>query len=122
ETTSYTDPCLKIASISHAYNDTLSTREHKKRLYESVKNVFHAIHIGQVDIENAAFHYSKAGKDHQQTAFGLDSVRIQIADIQVDENSHTDTTRLYYTKRVEAFVPGFKYPLSTPSGDYTANF
>lgn len=117
-----TDPNIKLATKYHAYNDTLSTPKPKKSLYESVKNVFHAIHIGQVDIENAAFHYSKVGKDKQQTAFGLDSLRIQIADIQVDENSHTDTTRLYYTKRIEAFVPGFKHPLSTPSGDYTANF
>lgn len=114
-----TDPRIHLTNKYHAYNDTVSVEKPKKSLYESVKEVFNSVNIGRIDIENAAFKYTKLA-DGQSTDFGLDSVQIRVEDILIDENSQADTSRLYYTKLIEAIVPGFEYEFS--NGFYMAKF
>ncbi|MBD1423832.1 AsmA family protein [Sphingobacterium chuzhouense] len=114
-----TDPRIHLTNKYHAYNDTASVEKPKKSLYESVKEVFNAVNIGKIDMENAAFKYTKLA-DGESTDFGLDSVQIRVEDILIDENAQTDTSRLYYTKMIEAIVPGFAYEFS--NGFYMAKF
>jgi len=114
------EPRIRLKNTYHAYNDTISAEKPKKSLYESIKGVFKEVNIGRVDITNAAFNYSKLGENGESTDFGLDSLQIRVEDILIDENARTDTSRLYYTKRIEAFIPGFEYAFS--NGFYTANF
>jgi len=114
-----TDPRIHLTNKYHAYNDTASIEKPKKSLYENVKEVFNSVNIGRIDVENAAFKYTKL-TDSQSAEFGLDSVQIRVEDILMDENSQADTSRLYYTKLIEAIVPGFEYEFS--NGFYMAKF
>lgn len=114
-----TDPRIHLTNKYHAYNDTVSVEKPKKSLYESVKEVFNSVNIGGIDMQNAAFKYTKLG-DGQSTDFGLDSVQIRVEDILIDEKAQTDTSRLYYTKLIEAIIPGFEYKFS--NGFYMAKF
>ncbi|TYR36818.1 hypothetical protein FXV77_06450 [Sphingobacterium phlebotomi] len=114
-----TDPRIHLTNKYHAYNDTVSVEKPKKSLYESVKEVFNSVNIGGIDMQNAAFKYSKL-VDGQSTDFGLDSVQIRVEDILIDEKAQTDTARLYYTKLIEAIIPGFEYKFS--NGFYMAKF
>lgn len=113
------DPDIHLTNKYHAYNDTVSTEKSKKSLYEQVKEVFTSVNIGRIDIESAAFRYTKL-TDGQSSSFGLDSVQIRVEDILINENTQADTSRLYYTKMIEAMVPGFEYEFS--NGFYAAKF
>ncbi|PRD51888.1 hypothetical protein [Sphingobacterium gobiense] len=113
------DPHIHLTNKYHAYNDTVSTEKPKKSLYEKVKEVFTSVNIGRIDIESAAFRYTKL-TDGQSRSFGLDSVQIRVEDILINENTQADTSRLYYTKMIEAMVPGFEYEFS--NGFYAAKF
>src|SRR5690606_956290 len=71
-------------------------------------------------IERAAFRLTKLNEDSVSTNFGLDSLQIRAEDILIDEHAQADTSRLYYTKLIEAFIPGFEYTFS--DGFYKARF
>lgn len=115
-----TDPRIHLTNRYHAYNDTVSTeKQPKKSLYESIQDIFNAVRVGRVDVENATFKYSKL-VDGQLSDFGLEHVQIRAKDILIDENAQADTSRLYYTKMIEAIVPGFEYEFS--DGFYRAKF
>ncbi|RZF58967.1 AsmA family protein [Sphingobacterium corticibacterium] len=115
-----TEPRIHLTNKYHAYNDTIATEKPKKSLYESIKGVLNAVNIGRIDIERAAFRLTKLNEDSVSTNFGLDSLQIRAEDILIDEHAQADTSRLYYTKLIEAFIPGFEYTFS--DGFYKARF
>src|SRR5690606_14668919 len=114
------EPRMYLTNKYHAYNDTIATEKPKKSLYESIKGVLNAVNIGRIDIERAAFRLTKLNEDSVSTNFGLDSLQIRAEDILIDEHAQADTSRLYYTKLIEAFIPGFEYTFS--DGFYKARF
>lgn len=113
------DPQIHLTNTYHAYNDTIPVEKPQKSLYEYVKDVFTSVYIGHVDIGNAIFEYTKRA-DGQSTHLKVDSIQIHVEDILVDEDTQADTDRLYYTKRIEAVVPGFEYAFS--NGFYKVSF
>lgn len=115
-----TDPHIHLTNKYHAYNDTIPTENKpKKSLYESIRDVFSAVDVDRIDIENANFQYTQLADD-ESTDFALHNVNIQVEDVLIDPTAQTDTSRLYYTKRIEAIVPGFEYTFA--DGLYVAKF
>lgn len=112
------DSQIHLMSEYHAFNDTVRTAP-KKTLYESVKDVFSSVNVRDILIDNVKFKYSKFEKG-KETGMDLDKATIKIHDVLLDETSLDDSTRLYYTKMVDVYIPGFEYDL--PDGFYKAKF
>ena len=112
-------PQIQLLHTYHAYNDTLQLPKPKQSLYDRVKKLFTTIQVGEVHVANAGITYLKQDEGEQHP-FKLDSVQIHVHDILLDEQSAEDTTRLYYTKDIQATVPGFAYTFA--NGLYRAKF
>lgn len=112
-------PAIHMIYEHHAFNDTIPEDKQSKTLYENIKEVFNAIHVKNIELNNVGFKYStiEGGKS---TDMKLDSVQINIKDVLIDETAAQDTSRIFYTKLVDVFVPGFEYDF--PDGYYRAKF
>lgn len=111
-------PDIHMISERHAYNDTLQTDD-SRTLYDNIKDVLNAVNVRDIEVDNVNFKFSQI-QDGQSSDLTLDSVGIQIHDVLVDETSIHDSSRFFYTKRVEIVVPGFEY--ETSEGFYKAKF
>src|SRR5690606_24984648 len=100
------DPHIHLTNTYHAYNDTVSVEKPKKNLYDSVKDVLKTVDVGHINIENAAFTYTKKNEEGSSD-FGLKDVQVRVEDLLLSEETQGDTSRVYYTKQIEAIVPGF---------------
>lgn len=114
----FESPDIHMLSERHAYNDTVR-RDDSGTLYDNIREVFKAINVRDIEIDNVHFKFSKI-EEGKTSDLVLDSVGVQIHDVLVDEASVRDTSRLFYTKRVEVIVPGFQY--ETSDGFYKASF
>lgn len=103
-------PTVHLTNTYHAYNDTLSTAP-KKSLYASLKDVLSSVNVDQIAMDNVSFTYSKV-HDGKTKDFSIKDVKINIHDVLIDENSQADSSRFYFTKKMEVVVPGFthKFP------------
>src|SRR5690606_2688377 len=78
---SLTDPHIPLTNKYHAYNDTIpAENKPKKSLYESIRDVFSAVDVDRIDIENANFQYTQL-TDDESTDFALNNVNIQVEDV-----------------------------------------
>lgn len=114
----FESPDVHMISEYHAYNDTIVDKKNKT-LYDNIKDIFSAINVRDIKIDNVKFKFSKI-EEGKSSDILLDSIGIKVHDVLVDETSMHDSTRLFYTKMVEIDVPGFKYDLS--NGIYQAKF
>ena len=114
----FESPDIHMISERHAFNDTLRT-DNSGTLYDNIRNVFSAINVRDIEVDNVHFKLSRI-EENRSSDLVLDSVGIQVHDVLLDEASVHDTTRLFYTKRVEVIIPGFEY--ETSDGFYKASF
>ena len=115
---SFDSPEVHMMSERHDFNDS-TKQDTSKSLYDNIKEVFSSINVREVKMENIKFKYSKI-ENGKSSDLQIDSVRLKLQDILVDQTSIHDSTRIYYTKLVEINVPGFEYNLS--GGFYKAKF
>lgn len=113
------DPVVQLTKTYHAYNDTLAVEKPKKTLYESIQSALQSLHVARIDLANATFRYRENRQD-ASTDFRLDSIQLHIENVLIAEGAEADTSRLYYSKRIEAFIPGFEYHFS--DGFYKIQF
>lgn len=118
KTINFESPDIHMIQEYHAYNDTIVDQK-SKTLYDNIKDVFSAVNVRDIKIENVKFKFSKI-EQGKSSDIVLDSIGINVHDVLVDETSIDDSTRLFYTKMVEIDVPGFTYDLS--NGIYKAKF
>ncbi|MCT1523629.1 hypothetical protein [Sphingobacterium hotanense] len=118
KTINFDSPDIHMIQEYHAYNDTIVDQK-SKTLYDNIKDVFNAVNVRDIKIENVKFKFSKI-EEGKSSDIVLDSIGINVHDVLVDETSIDDSTRLFYTKMVEIDVPGFTYDLS--NGIYKAKF
>ncbi|WP_437920132.1 hypothetical protein [Sphingobacterium sp. LRF_L2] len=111
-------PTVYLTNTYHSYNDTLSNKT-KKTLYESFKDVLHAINVSDIALDNVEFKYRKV-QEGKSADFAVKDIQIKVRDVLIDETSLADTSRFYYTKMVEVLVPGFTYNFA--DGFYMAKF
>ena len=114
----FDSPEIHMMSERHAYNDTAQTND-SGTLYDNVKDVFSAINVRDIDLENVHFTFSRI-QEGRSSNIVLDSVGVSVHDVLLDEASIRDTSRLFYTKRVEIAIPEFEY--ETSDGFYQAKF
>lgn len=114
----FEDTQIHLMNEYHAFNDTVRTTP-KKSLYESVKDIFTSVNVRDIIVDNVKFKYSKYA-DGKETGIDLNKATIKVHDVLLDETSHQDSSRLFYTKMVDVFIPGFEYDL--PDGYYKAKF
>lgn len=114
----FESPDIHMVQEYHAYNDTIVDRK-TKTLYDNIKDVFNAVNVRDIKIDNVKFKFSKI-ENGKSSDIVLDSIGINVHDVLLDETSINDSTRLFYTKMVDIDVPGFTYDLS--NGIYKAKF
>ncbi len=114
----FESPDIHMIQEYHAYNDTIVDRK-TKTLYDNIKDVFKAVNVRDIKIDNVKFKFSKI-ENGKSSDIVLDSIGINVHDVLLDETSINDSTRLFYTKMVDIDVPGFTYDLS--NGIYKAKF
>lgn len=112
-------PTVHMMYEYHAFNDTVPQKEEPKSLYDNIKETFNAIRVNNIDLRNVAFKYTKYEKG-KSSGMELDSLQVKIRDVLINENSETDTSRIFFTKMVDVFIPGFEYDLA--DGFYRAKF
>lgn len=112
-------PNIHLVNQYHSFNDTVSNEE-PKGLHEKIKDALNSISIKDIQLSNVNFKLTNIDKENKESEIQLDSVQLKLHNIMVDEASAEDTTRLFYTKMIDAFIPGFEYDL--PDGFYRAKF
>ncbi len=109
---------FQMINESHAYNERTSNGQ-SKSLYDQVKGIFHTIHVQQSTIDNLDVKFSKVENGKSDT-IKIDSARIRVHDLLLDQNTLHDSTRVYYTKEIEVEIPGFTYAI--PNSVYQIKF
>lgn len=112
------EPSLHLISEYHSFNDTIRDKS-RKTLYESIKNIFTAVNVRDIHMDNIKFRYTKYEAGNR-SVMNLEKAKVSVHDVLIDETSLEDTSRLYYTKMVLVEIPGFEYDL--PGGFYKAKF
>ncbi|MGH2622603.1 MAG: hypothetical protein ACRDE7_02970, partial [Sphingobacterium sp.] len=115
---SFDSPEVHMISERHPFQDS-TRKKAPKSLYDNIKDVFSSINVRNVEMENIKFKFTKI-ENGKSSDLQVDSVRLKLQDILVDQTSIHDSTRIYFTKLVEIKVPGFEYNLS--GGIYKAKF
>src|SRR5690606_11317331 len=115
---SFDSPEVHMISERHPFQDS-TRKKAPKSLYDNIKDVFSSINVRNVEMENIKFKFTKI-ENGKSSDLQVDSVRLKLQDILVDQTSIHDSTRIYFTKLVEITVPGFEYNLS--GGIYRAKF
>ena len=112
-------PNIHLTNQYHAFNDTVSNEE-PQSLHDKIKDALSSISIKDIQLSQVNFKFTNIDQENQESEMQLDSVQLRIHDILVDEASAADTTRIYYTKMIDASIPGFEYDLA--DGFYRAKF
>lgn len=109
---------VQMTTETQAYNKKIDTSR-SESLYDRVKDVFRAIHVEQSTIDNLHVAFSKI-ENGQSDTIKIDSIRVHMHDLLLDESSFHDSTRVFYTKEIGLEIPGFTYAI--PNSVYQVAF
>ncbi len=116
----FEEPNIQVINQHHAFNDSLEGQSQpKKRLYDYIKKTFKSIAIGKIELDTANFVLTRVQQSERHSVNFRD-VSIKVADVLIDSTSFQDTSRFFYAKLIDIYLPSFSYDL--PGNLYKVTF
>lgn len=112
-------PSIHVVNKYHRYNDTITTKQDERTLYQRISNILHEVSVSRIQFNDIQFKFSKE-TDSTRSETMLHNLNVQVSDILIDSLSQFDTTRFYHTRAIDIDMPGLRY--DTPDSFYYVSF